>query len=187
MALRSDAAVNQRKIVEAAKRVMATEGLQAELTTIAEAAGVGVGTVYRCVGNRDQVLSTIVREAFAEMASAFNHAEAESEPGLALSGLLRSLYTTVQSYGWLNTAVVEGRLREELREELRSLDFATRFQALYGKAFQSGLVRPDVAPNVAAALILGSLTPWSIDLLRAPDVAAAAESVLSIFRIEATR
>jgi AcrR family transcriptional regulator len=187
VALRSDAAVNQRKIVEAAKRVMATEGLQAELTTIAEAAGVGVGTVYRCVGNRDQVLSTIIRDAFAEMASAFDQAEAEPDPAFALSGLLSSLYTTVRSYGWLNTAVVEGRLREELREELRSFDFAPRFQSIYNRAFERGLVRRDVAPNVAAALILGSLTPWSVDLLRAPDVGAAAESVLAIFRIEATR
>ena len=54
--MRSDALANQRKIVEAATRLMAEQGLEAELTDIAHEAGVGVGTVYRCVGNRDQVI-----------------------------------------------------------------------------------------------------------------------------------
>jgi AcrR family transcriptional regulator len=48
--MRSDAVANQLKVVNAATRLMAEQGLDAELTDIAHEAGVGVGTVYRCVG-----------------------------------------------------------------------------------------------------------------------------------------
>ena len=73
--MRSDALANQRKIVEAATRLMAEQGLEAELTDIANEAGVGVGTVYRCVGNRDQVIETIVRDVVGQMAASFDEAE----------------------------------------------------------------------------------------------------------------
>lgn len=178
--MRSDALANQRKIVEAATRLMAEQGLEAELTDIAHEAGVGVGTVYRCVGNRDQVIETIVRDAVGQMAASFDEAEAGDGGVENLAALLERLHTIVGKYGWVHAALIGGR--EELRKEMRAIDPLRRFQALYERAQASGQLRTDIDAGVAAALILGSLAPWSAMTLRARgDARAAAEAVMGPF------
>ena len=113
--MRSDALANQRKIVEAATRVMAEQGLEAELTDIAHEAGVGVGTVYRCVGNRDQVIETIVRDVVGQMAASFEAAEAGDGGVQALAQLVERLHGIVATYGWVHAALIGGRRNEDLR------------------------------------------------------------------------
>jgi len=182
--VRSDALANQRKIVEAATRLMAEQGLEAELTDIAHEAGVGVGTVYRCVGNRDQVIETIVRDAVGQMAASFDEAEAGDGGVENLTILVERLHTIVGKYGWVHAALIGGR--EELRKEMRAVDPLRRFRALYERARSSGALRDDIEPDVAAALILGSLAPWSAMSLKARgDARAAAEAVLSPFLAQA--
>lgn len=183
--MRSDALANQRKIVEAATRLMAEQGLQAELTDIAHEAGVGVGTVYRCVGNRDQVIETIVRDVVGQMAASFDEAEAGDGGVENLGRLVEGLHAIVGKYGWVHAALIGGR--EEIRKEMRAMDPLRRFQALYERARSSGELRSDIEPHVAAALILGSLAPWSAMALRSRgDARAAAEAVLSPFLAQTT-
>ena len=182
--MRSDALANQRKIVEAATRLMAEQGLEAELTDIAHEAGVGVGTVYRCVGNRDQVVETIVRDVVGQMAASFDEAEASDRDGDSevenLTTLVERLHTIVGKYGWVHAALIGGR--EELRKEMRAVDPLRRFRALYQRARSNGELRDDIESDVAAALILGSLAPWSAMSLKAKgDARAAAEAVMAPF------
>lgn len=178
--MRSDALANQRKIVEAATRLMAEQGLEAELTDIAHEAGVGVGTVYRCVGNRDQVIETIVRDAVGQMAASLDEAEGGEDSLENLIALLERLHTIVGKYGWVHAALIGGR--EELRKEMRAVDPLRRFQALYERTRSSGELRDDIEPGVAAALILGSLAPWSAMTLKARgDARSAAEAVMAPF------
>ena len=178
--MRSDALANQRKIVEAATRLMAEQGLEAELTDIAHEAGVGVGTVYRCVGNRDRVIETIVRDVVGQMAASFD--EAEGGPGgvESLHQLVERLHAIVGTYGWVHAALIGGR--EELRKEMRAVDPLRRMEALYERARASGELRTDIKADVAAALILGSLAPWSAMALKTQgDARAAAEAVMAPF------
>ena len=137
--MRSDAVANQRKIVEAATRLMAERGLEAELTDIAHEAGVGVGTVYRCVGNRDQVIETIVRDAVGQMAASLDEAEAGDGGAENLNRLVERLHTIVGKYGWVHAALIGGR--EELRKEMRAIDPLRRFEALYERAQAGGHLR----------------------------------------------
>ena len=185
--MRSDALANQRKIVEAATRLMAEQGLEAELTDIAHEAGVGVGTVYRCVGNRDQVIETIVRDVVGQMAASFDQAEAGEGGVDTLVALVEQLHGIVGTYGWVHAALIGGRLREELRNEMRAVDPLRRFERLYERAQATGGLRADIEPDVAAALILGSLAPWSaLSLRERGDARAAAEAVLAPFLAHAT-
>ena len=180
--MRSDALANQRKIVEAATRLMAEQGLEAELTDIAHEAGVGVGTVYRCVGNRDQVIETIVRGMVAETAASFEKAETGDGSVASLVALVERLHQTVRTYGWVHAALIGGRVRNELRSEMRAVDPGRRFERLYERAQAGGGLRADIEPDVATALILGSLAPWSAMALKAKgDARSAAEAVLAPF------
>ena len=185
--MRSDALANQRKIVEAATRLMAEQGLEAELTDIAHEAGVGVGTVYRCVGNRDQVIETIVLEMVGKTAASFDEAEAGDSSVEALLTLVERLHQTVRTYGWVHAALIGGRVRKELHSEMRAVDPLRRFERLYERAQATGGLRADIEPDVAAALILGSLAPWSaLSLRERGDARAAAEAVLAPFLAHAT-
>ena len=180
--MRSDALANQRKIVEAATRLMAEQGLEAELTDIAHEAGVGVGTVYRCVGNRDQVIETIVQEMVGETAASFDEAEAGDGSVANLISLVERLHQTVRTYGWVHAALIGGRVREALRSEMRAVDPGRRFERLYVRTRAGGGLRADIEPAVATALILGSLAPWSAMALKIRgDARSAAEAVLSPF------
>lgn len=178
--MRSDALANQRKIVEAATRLMAEQGLQAELTDIAHEAGVGVGTVYRCVGNRDQVIETIVGDVVGQMGASFDTAEAGEGGVDDLLALIEGLHTIVGTYGWVHAALIGGR--EELRSKMRAVNPMRRFEALYERARATGALRADIEADVAAPLILGSLAPWSAMALKAKgDARSAAEAVLAPF------
>ncbi|WP_432565672.1 TetR/AcrR family transcriptional regulator [Kineococcus sp. SYSU DK003] len=58
--LRADAARNRALIVDAARRLFAERGLDVTLHDVAEAAGVGVGTVYRRFPDKDALLAGLV-------------------------------------------------------------------------------------------------------------------------------
>lgn len=59
--LRADAQQNHDRIVAAATRIFATEGEDASLTAIAQAAGVGIGTLYRRFGTREELVAEVNR------------------------------------------------------------------------------------------------------------------------------
>jgi AcrR family transcriptional regulator len=65
--LRADAAKNRVKILEAAARVFAERGLNATLDEIAEAANVGVATVYRRFPDKDSLVAALFENAIDEI------------------------------------------------------------------------------------------------------------------------
>jgi len=62
--MRADAARNRERILEAARRLMAEQGGETEMTDIARAAGVGVGTLYRRFPDKNALITELVREKF---------------------------------------------------------------------------------------------------------------------------
>jgi AcrR family transcriptional regulator len=58
--LRSDARRNRERVLAAAEEVLAAEGLSASMRTIAERAGVGLGTIYRHFPTQEALYREIV-------------------------------------------------------------------------------------------------------------------------------
>ena len=50
---------SRERVLEAAARVFAAEGLDAPMPTVAAAAGVGVGTIYRAFGSKDELVAAL--------------------------------------------------------------------------------------------------------------------------------
>lgn len=65
--LRADAERNRRRLVDAARILLAERGLEVSMDDIAEAAGVGVGTAYRRFRNRDEIIDALFDEQLAGM------------------------------------------------------------------------------------------------------------------------
>ena len=59
---RKDAQRNRERILEAAREVVAEQGVAAKMEQVASRAGVGIGTLYRFVPTKDALFSTILGE-----------------------------------------------------------------------------------------------------------------------------
>ena len=62
--LRSDALANRERVLAAAVTAVLREGCQVPMATIAAAAGVGIGTLYRCYPTCEALLEALTLRAF---------------------------------------------------------------------------------------------------------------------------
>ncbi len=67
--LRADARRNREKVLAAARRVFAEQGLEAQMDDVARGADVGVGTVYRHFPTKDALLEALTDEVFDQVAA----------------------------------------------------------------------------------------------------------------------
>lgn len=86
--MRADARRNRELVIEAARNLMATRGLDAQMDDIAQAAGVGVGTVYRHFPTKDELIFALAEHRFQRLAEFATEALAEDEPGPAFERML---------------------------------------------------------------------------------------------------
>jgi AcrR family transcriptional regulator len=82
--MRADARQNIDALLEAAKAVFAESGVDAPVRSIAERAGVGVGTLYRHYPHRSDLISAVFRREMDACVAAATEIEAAYPPGEAL-------------------------------------------------------------------------------------------------------
>ncbi|MGH3002983.1 MAG: TetR/AcrR family transcriptional regulator [Gaiellaceae bacterium] len=82
--LRADAQRNRLRILEAARELIAEQGVDVPVTGIAERAGVGVGTIFRRFPTKDDLLIAVVEQRAEHLLEAAGAAAASDEPGPAL-------------------------------------------------------------------------------------------------------
>jgi AcrR family transcriptional regulator len=87
--LRADAQRNVDALLEAAKTVFATAGVDAPAKEIADLAGVGVGTVYRHFPQRSLLIKAVIERGVDACADAAPARAATHTPGAALAEWLR--------------------------------------------------------------------------------------------------
>lgn len=83
--LRSDAQRNIDSLLEAAKAVFGTSGVDAPAKEIADRAGVGVGTLYRHFPRRSDLVKAVLQREIDACADAASTLSAAYEPGVALA------------------------------------------------------------------------------------------------------
>jgi AcrR family transcriptional regulator len=79
--MRADAIRNREAVIEAARKLFAAEGTDAQMDEIAAKAGVGVGTVYRHFPNKEDLLDAVAARRFQILAERARQAVAEAEDG----------------------------------------------------------------------------------------------------------
>jgi AcrR family transcriptional regulator len=145
--LRADAQRNIDSLLQAAKAVFATSGVDAPAKQIADLAGVGVGTLYRHFPQRSDLVKAVFQREVDACADAAPALAAAHEPGTALAkwlhryteflatkrGLAAALHSGDPAYGAL-----PGYFTQRLGPALGSLLEA---------AAASGEIRPGVSPS----------------------------------------
>jgi AcrR family transcriptional regulator len=148
--LRLDAVRNQERILLAAAQAFEQLGPAVSLEEVARRAGVGVATVYRRFGSREQLVRAVFAHLFAT----------EIEPATAATtddpwhDLAAALEATV-------AAAVAHRVLLRLAHEAGAIDLDTvqrylgHLGRLLGRARQAGLVRPELEPrDMTAAVVM---------------------------------
>ncbi len=79
-ALRADAERNRLRVVEAARRVFAEDGLDAPMNEVARRAGVGIATLYRRFPTREALIASVFAEKMDAYAAAIENALADPDP-----------------------------------------------------------------------------------------------------------
>jgi AcrR family transcriptional regulator len=106
--VRADAQRNIDALLEAAKAVFATSGVDAPVREIAENAGVGVGTLYRHFPQRADLVAAVFRREIDACADAAPILAAGHEPFEALANWMQRYAAFVAAKRGLATALHSG-------------------------------------------------------------------------------
>ena len=106
--LRADAQRNIDALLEAAKTVFGTSGVDAPAKQIADLAGVGVGTVYRHFPQRSDLVKAVFQRGVDACADAATTLAATDEPGAALALWLHRYTEFLSTKRGLATALHSG-------------------------------------------------------------------------------
>ena len=106
--LRADAQRNIDSLLEAAKTVFGTSGVDAPAKQIADLAGVGVGTLYRHFPQRSDLVKAVFQREVDACANAAAALAAAHEPGAALAKWLHRYTEFLATKRGLATALHSG-------------------------------------------------------------------------------
>lgn len=141
--LRRDAALNRERLLDAARELFATRGLDVSLNDIAHHAGVGVGTAYRRFANKQAVMEALFEDVLDDLAEVARTSLREPDAWVGLVGFLeRSLELQFGDRG-INAIMNHPALGDERVDEARTR-IAPLIQELVDRAKAQGLVRTDL-------------------------------------------
>lgn len=100
---RADSRRNSSSVLEAAKTVFASDGIDAPLEEIAKAAGVGKGTLYRHFATREHLLAAVMADRWARL----GELAVEIESGLSSSASPGAVTEAIRT--WVTAYVASGR------------------------------------------------------------------------------
>jgi AcrR family transcriptional regulator len=79
-----DAASKRARVLRVAGELFAREGLGVPMPVLAETIGVGVGSIYRQVGRKEDIVAALVVQRFESVAERFEAAADDEDPWAAL-------------------------------------------------------------------------------------------------------
>ena len=199
--LRRDAERNRQRILEAASEVFTERGLDVSLDEVARHAGVGVGTVYRRFGTKEDLVEALFMDRIEEVAALAEEAAEAADPWSGLVAFMERMTAMLAgdlglrqmlmfaTYGrdkvWyarqrnapLVTRLVErAQAAGELRSDLRQTDIPFIVFVLTEVAQLAREVSPEIWRRYLA-LVLDGLRPEREGVTSLPVPALAPEEL----------
>jgi AcrR family transcriptional regulator len=158
-ARRADARRNLDALLQAAMTVFAAAGVDAPVRQIAEAAGVGVGTVYRHFPQRSDLIVAVFRREVDACAAAAAVLAAEHPPAEALSLWMQRFVAFIAAKRGLAAALHSGDPAYEPLPAYFDGHLRPALQRLIDAGTTAGALRADIEANdlIRAAASLGGL------------------------------
>jgi AcrR family transcriptional regulator len=89
--LRSDAERNRDRILTAARRLYAREGIAVSMAAVAREAGVGIATLFRRFPTRDDLVAAVFADTMAAYKDAITTALADPDPWHGFTGYVETI------------------------------------------------------------------------------------------------
>ena len=145
--MRADARRNIDTLLQAAKKVFATSGVDAPMREIAEQAGVGVGTIYRHFPQRADLVAAVFRHEVDACADAAILLAAERAPGEALDRWMQRYVDFIVAKRGLAAALHSGAAAFETLPAYFDKRLEPALQGLLDGAIAAGELRSDANPR----------------------------------------
>lgn len=171
----AEAERNDRALLQAAREVLAADGVHASVGAIAARAGVGIGTLYRRYRTKEELFQRLAELALDSWNEAAERGLAEEDPWEGLAGFI----TACIEFGQGSLAPIAGTI--EITEEMRIKNERSDelLAALVDRAHRAGVLRPEVTPVDISLLIEQLGRSPMLDQLRSQgrdDLAEAAKA-----------
>jgi AcrR family transcriptional regulator len=153
--LRVDAQRNRERVIEAANTLFATRGVDVSVDEIAQLAQVGVGTVYRNFPTKGALLAGLLAARIAPLVAAARAAADAEDPGDAFVMFVRRMSDEFANFKALADAMAESGVDLDVAKREIGADLMVAVGALFQRAQQAGLVRPDVTITDVSAMMMG--------------------------------
>jgi len=148
MSPRADAVRNRAKILDAAARVFAEQGVGASTEQVAVEAGVAIGTVFRHFPTKPDLLRAIMKDLLAKLTTELESPQADLFT--FFTGLVREAAAKRSVIELLTAAGVDVQVADQL------LGLRSAVAGLLTRAQQAGQVRPQVRPDEVLALLIAA-------------------------------
>jgi AcrR family transcriptional regulator len=150
---RSDARRNRRKVLDAARKAFAEDGLDVRVEKVARKAGVGVGTVYRHFPTKEDLLQALADDRFAGLADAARKALDDPDAWHGFSEFMGYSASVMADDRALSEAMDQRpEICGQAAEDVRLLEIVGE---LIERAQAEGALRDDVVPEDVPSLICG--------------------------------
>jgi AcrR family transcriptional regulator len=164
----------QRQIVEAARKIIATRGMEAlTIREIAKEVGISDGDIYRHFRSKKDILLLLIEDIERTLLGAVDRAASEKrEPIESLENVLSAHLSYAEQRRGLSLIIIGETLRladKDLRKRMFEVvnRYLARIQELLAQGVRSGQVRPDIDLGAAAltffALVHATVTLWPLN------------------------
>jgi AcrR family transcriptional regulator len=151
---RADARRNRERVIAAAEAVLAERGLHAEMSEIADRAGVGKGTVYRSFPTKEHLLCAVAVKRLGWMRARFEEAQEDEDAWAALRAAMMTIAERQASDLGLVVSIASTVAdHPDLRDERLACDVA--LLDLMQRAQRGGQMRRGVKPDDLRVLFGG--------------------------------
>ena len=144
--VRADALRNEDAVLEAAKVVFATSGVDAPVREIAAKAGVGLGTLYRRFPKRSDLVAGVFRREVDSCVAEAENLAAEHGPGEALVRWLKRYTGLLATKKGLAAALHSGDPAFDALPHYFRASFEPALTSLLDEAVAAGEIRSGIEP-----------------------------------------
>lgn len=173
--VRRDAVANRERVLVAAAVLVRQDGAGVPLATIAAAAGVGVGTLYRHYPSREALLTALTHRSYDLVLDAAHRAADSAET--AIESLRRFLDQTIAHRADLVLPLHGGPVLRDPRTVALRTAVRDALERILRRGRHDGTIRPDV--TAGDLIIFGALLAQSLP--HVPDWDDAARRQAGIY------
>jgi AcrR family transcriptional regulator len=154
--MRADAVRNRERILAAAAEVFAARGLAVPIDLVAEAAGVGVGTLYRHFPTKEALFEAIVSAKLAALVALLEAVEDAEDPAAALFFFLERFAAEAAAEHDLLDALAPGGTQPPSPVAAAMAELDAGVGRLLARAAEAGSVRSDLCGGEVLGLVVGA-------------------------------